>query len=149
MNGPRVAIVLGCLALAPPLAAQDADLHGYLDCRLVARPSERSWTDGGLGKTRFGDGGTTAGCVQAGLVGTWQITPALRALADVQYATPAHDAWSLLEAYLLDFSGDLYDQPASVAFVERLRGEQRFENVDDLIKQMHADVIATRQLLGQ
>lgn len=100
MNGPRVAIVLGCLALAPPLAAQDADLHGYLDCRLVARPSERSWTDGGLGKTRFGDGGTTAGCVQAGLVGTWQITPALRALADVQYATPAHDAWSLLEAYL-------------------------------------------------
>lgn len=56
---------------------------------------------------------------------------------------------SLLEAYLLDFSGDLYDQPAAVAFVERLRGEQRFENVDDLIKQMHADVSATRAALGQ
>ena len=55
---------------------------------------------------------------------------------------------SLLEAYLLDFSGDLYDQPAAVCFVERLRGEQRFENVDDLITQMHADVAATRDALS-
>lgn len=55
---------------------------------------------------------------------------------------------SLLEAYLLDYEGDLYDQPAAVCFVERLRGEQRFDNVEDLIKQMHADVIATREALG-
>ncbi len=55
---------------------------------------------------------------------------------------------SLLEAYVLDFDGDLYDQPAAVSFVERLRGEQRFEHVDDLIKQMHADVAATRTALG-
>ncbi|HVV35832.1 MAG TPA: bifunctional riboflavin kinase/FAD synthetase [Acidimicrobiales bacterium] len=55
---------------------------------------------------------------------------------------------SLLEAYVLDFDGDLYDQPAAVAFVERLRGEQRFDHVDDLIKQMHADVAATRAALG-
>ena len=56
---------------------------------------------------------------------------------------------SLLEAYVLDFEGDLYDQPAAVGFVEHLRAEQRFENVDDLIKQMHADVAATRAALGQ
>lgn len=56
---------------------------------------------------------------------------------------------SLLEAYLLDFDGDLYDQPAAVSFVERLRGEQRFDNVEDLVKQMHADVVATRSALGQ
>lgn len=55
---------------------------------------------------------------------------------------------SLLEAYLLDFEGDLYDQPAAVSFVARLRGEQRFDNVDDLIKQMHADVVATRAALN-
>jgi riboflavin kinase/FMN adenylyltransferase len=55
---------------------------------------------------------------------------------------------SLLEAYLLDFDGDLYDTPAAVAFVERLRGEQRFDHVEDLIKQMHADVSATRAALG-
>jgi riboflavin kinase/FMN adenylyltransferase len=55
---------------------------------------------------------------------------------------------SLLEAYLLDFDADLYDQPAEVAFVERLRGEQKFDSIDDLIKQMHADVLDTRAALG-
>jgi riboflavin kinase/FMN adenylyltransferase len=55
---------------------------------------------------------------------------------------------SLLEAYVLDFDGDLYDQPAAVGFVERLRGEQKFDHVDDLVKQMHADVSATRAALG-
>ncbi|MEY2397674.1 MAG: riboflavin kinase / adenylyltransferase [Actinomycetota bacterium] len=54
---------------------------------------------------------------------------------------------SLLEAYVLDFEGDLYDQPAAVGFVERLRGEQKFDSIDDLIKQMHADVAATRAAL--
>lgn len=56
---------------------------------------------------------------------------------------------SLLEAYLLDFEGDLYDQPAAVCFVERLRGEQRFDSVEDLITQMHHDVSATRAVLAE
>ncbi|MGZ6969702.1 MAG: bifunctional riboflavin kinase/FAD synthetase [Acidimicrobiia bacterium] len=55
---------------------------------------------------------------------------------------------SLLEAYLLDFDGDLYDQPAAVRFVERLRGEERFETVDALKEQMGRDVEATREILG-
>ncbi len=55
---------------------------------------------------------------------------------------------SLLEAFLLDFTGDLYDQPASVRFRARLRGEQRFETVEDLIEQMGKDVEATRRLVG-
>ena len=37
---------------------------------------------------------------------------------------------SLLEAYVLDFDGDLYDQPARCASVERLRGQERFDSVD-------------------
>jgi riboflavin kinase/FMN adenylyltransferase len=55
---------------------------------------------------------------------------------------------SLLEAYLLDFDGDLYGQPAAVRFVERLRGEQRFDSIGDLVEQMGKDVEATRQLIG-
>ncbi len=55
---------------------------------------------------------------------------------------------SLLEAYLLDFDGDLYGQPAAVRFVERLRGEQRFESVEALVEQMGKDVEATRRLVG-
>src|SRR4051794_25802719 len=56
-------------------------------------------------------------------------------------------AVSLLEAYLLDFDGDLYDQPAKVSFVARLRGEQRFESVDALVEQMNRDVDAARSAL--
>ena len=54
---------------------------------------------------------------------------------------------SLLEAYLLDFDGDLYDQPARVCFVARLRGEQRFESVEALVAQMGRDVDAARAAL--
>jgi riboflavin kinase/FMN adenylyltransferase len=54
---------------------------------------------------------------------------------------------SLLEAYLLDFSGDLYDEPARVRFVERLRGEVKFDSVDDLIAQMAVDVDNARTVL--
>jgi riboflavin kinase / FMN adenylyltransferase len=53
----------------------------------------------------------------------------------------------LLEAYVLDFSGDLYGQPSEVAFVERLRGEERFDSIDALVAQMHRDVAATRRIM--
>jgi riboflavin kinase / FMN adenylyltransferase len=46
----------------------------------------------------------------------------------------------LVEAYLIDFDGDLYGRSLRVAFVKRLRGERRFPSVEDLIAQMHRDV---------
>lgn len=52
----------------------------------------------------------------------------------------------LIEAYLLDFDGDLYGQQLRVEFLERLRGEAVFGSVDDLKQQMAADVEATREL---
>lgn len=61
-----------------------------------------------------------------------------------------HDGESpvVLEAYLLDFEGDLYGHRARVSFVSRLRDEQRFESVEELVAQMAADVDATRAALG-
>jgi riboflavin kinase / FMN adenylyltransferase len=50
----------------------------------------------------------------------------------------------LIEAYLLDFDGDLYGQELRLRFLERLRGEQRFATVDALIEEMHRDVERTR-----
>ena len=55
----------------------------------------------------------------------------------------------LLECNLLDFSGDLYGEAVKARFVERLRGEVRFESVEGLVTQMQADVKQTRQLLTQ
>lgn len=60
------------------------------------------------------------------------------------YAAQEH---SLLEAHVLDFDGDLYGQNAAVQFVERLRGEQRFDSVDDLIAQMQRDCDRAREIL--
>ena len=51
-----------------------------------------------------------------------------------------------IEAYLLDYSGDLYDQVVTVEFHARLRDELTFPSVDDLINQMKLDVEATRTL---
>jgi riboflavin kinase/FMN adenylyltransferase len=54
---------------------------------------------------------------------------------------------SLLECYLLDFDGDLYEEPAHVRFVARLRGERRFESVEALVAQMDLDVREARKRL--
>ena len=58
-----------------------------------------------------------------------------------------HADASLLEAYLLDFDGDLYDEPAAVQFVARLRDEERFDSVDALVRRIGDDVAATRSVL--
>jgi riboflavin kinase/FMN adenylyltransferase len=52
----------------------------------------------------------------------------------------------LIEAYLLDFQGDLYGQQLRLEFLARLRGERRFEDLDALIAQMHRDVERTREI---
>lgn len=54
---------------------------------------------------------------------------------------------SLLEAYVLDFEGDLYDEPARVEFVAHLRSQARFESAHDLVDQMARDVATTRRVL--
>jgi riboflavin kinase/FMN adenylyltransferase len=52
----------------------------------------------------------------------------------------------LVEAYLLDFDGDLYGQTLRIAFLDRLRGEKRFDSVDELVAQMRRDVDRARQI---
>lgn len=56
--------------------------------------------------------------------------------------------YSLLEAHLLGWSGDLYGSEARVAFVEHLRDEERFDSVDALIAQMGRDCARARAVLG-
>jgi riboflavin kinase/FMN adenylyltransferase len=60
----------------------------------------------------------------------------------------AEQGMLLLEAHVLDFDGDLYDQPARVKFFHRLRGQERFDNVEALNTQMRADVDQTRRRLS-
>ena len=55
---------------------------------------------------------------------------------------------SLLEAYLLDFDGDLYGEAAKVRFTQRLRPELKFDDIDALVVQIADDVAQTRAALG-
>ncbi|MFQ5528538.1 MAG: riboflavin biosynthesis protein RibF [Thermoanaerobaculia bacterium] len=53
-----------------------------------------------------------------------------------------------VESHLLDFEGDLYGQAASIGFLARLRGEERFPSLDALRSQIGADVRAAREHFG-
>jgi riboflavin kinase / FMN adenylyltransferase len=55
----------------------------------------------------------------------------------------------LVEAYLLDFDGDLYGQSLCIEFLARLRGERRFDTVEALVEQMRRDVARTRELVSE
>ena len=56
--------------------------------------------------------------------------------------------FSLVEAHLLDFQGDLYDEVGTVELVARLRGQEKFASVEALIDQMSSDVAQTRRTLA-
>jgi riboflavin kinase / FMN adenylyltransferase len=52
----------------------------------------------------------------------------------------------LVEAHLIGFDGDLYGETLRIAFLERLRGEKRFETVDELVAQMNRDVDEAKKI---
>lgn len=54
-----------------------------------------------------------------------------------------------VEAYLLDFSGNIYGQSVDLEFLEFLRGDIRFESVEALIEQIAKDVQDTRDWLAK
>ncbi|MGH1577823.1 bifunctional riboflavin kinase/FAD synthetase [Planktotalea sp.] len=53
-----------------------------------------------------------------------------------------------LETFIFDFSGDLYDATLSVALIEYLRPEEKFDGLDALITQMDADSAKARAILA-
>jgi riboflavin kinase/FMN adenylyltransferase len=52
----------------------------------------------------------------------------------------------LIEAYVIDFEGDLYGHELRLDFLQRLRGERRFDGVDALVAQMRRDVEDAREV---
>ncbi len=58
------------------------------------------------------------------------------------------DGQRLVEAYLLDFDGDLYGREISVSIGRRVREQRSFESEDELVRQIGRDVEAVRAALG-
>ena len=55
----------------------------------------------------------------------------------------------VLESHLLDFDGDLYNEPAKVRFVKRIRGQASYTDPEELRAQMAADVDQARGVLSE
>jgi riboflavin kinase/FMN adenylyltransferase len=54
----------------------------------------------------------------------------------------------LLEAHLFDFDGDLYGRRIAVEFVQKLRDEEKFDDLDAMVRQIERDAQAARRILG-
>ena len=57
------------------------------------------------------------------------------------------ESW-LLEVHLFDFDGDLYGRKLDVSFVERLRDEWHFDDLESMVEQMHDDAARARRVLA-
>lgn len=77
------------------------------------------------------------------------VGPGHPALVSVGVRPTFHDDGRVLvEAWLLDWDGDLYGATLDLELVARLREERRFDSVDDLIVQMRADEADARRRIG-
>lgn len=53
-----------------------------------------------------------------------------------------------VEAHILDFDDDIYGENLRVEFLSRIRGERRFNNIEELVKQIQLDIKAARTSLA-
>lgn len=82
------------------------------------------------------------------VVGT--VTPGKRYQAAVSVGTnPTFSGRTrTVEAYVLDTEADLYGQHVAVDFVSRIRGQEKFGSVDDLVVAMDRDTLRARTILS-
>jgi len=69
---------------------------------------------------------------------------AAEAVVNVGYRPTFEENQYWVEAFLLDFSGDLYDRTLRLEFLERIRPEMKFSSVDALKAQVMADIESVR-----
>jgi riboflavin kinase/FMN adenylyltransferase len=82
-------------------------------------------------------------------VPTRGVGPAHPALVSIGVRPTFHDGGRILvEVYLLDYDGDLYDAELAVTVDARLREERRFASVEALVAQMRDDEDRARRLLA-
>lgn len=83
-------------------------------------------------------------CIKAGSQGPW-----LPGAANIGVKPTFGGSVVTIEAHLLDFQGDLYGKELRVQFLERLRPEQRFASVAELVGQIKRDVEAARTVIAR
>jgi riboflavin kinase/FMN adenylyltransferase len=72
-------------------------------------------------------------------------TRGLEGVASLGYKpVVASNGPATLEAFLFDFSGDLYGRRLSIEFLTKLRDEEKYASLDELVAQIRLDCDAAR-----
>jgi len=98
--------------------------------------------------------------------------PTANLVPDERYVVPAHGVYAatshghpaavnvgvrptfdtgrglVVEAHLIGFEGDIYGETLRIAFLDRLRGEERYESVEELVAQMHRDIEDAKRIVA-
>ena len=69
-------------------------------------------------------------------------------VANIGYSPTFDDHIFTVEVHILDFNKNIYGDSIRVNFIERLRDEIKFENIDALSEQIRRDVSQARKILG-
>jgi len=72
----------------------------------------------------------------------------LPGVASLGVRPTVHGVEPLLEAHLFDFDGDLYGRRIDVEFVQKLRDEEKFHDLDAMVRQIDRDAAEARSILG-
>jgi riboflavin kinase/FMN adenylyltransferase len=124
--------------LGAPFAIQDEVVHGDKRGRELGFPTANLVPRAGYASPGHG----VYACRVRVPGGTW-VASATNVGVRPQFATGRGE---LIEAYLIDWSGDLYGESVQIEFLKRLRGERRFASVEALVEQMARDVEQARAI---
>jgi riboflavin kinase/FMN adenylyltransferase len=140
----RAAVDAGDFALASDLLGRE-----YSICGSVSRGSQIGRTMG------FPTANISVGDEQLPPVGVYAVRVdldggSLKGVANFGFRPTVEQAQTqaLLEVHILDFSEEIYDREVEVRFVDRIRGEQKFADIDTLKRQIEIDVRNARDLLS-
>ncbi|MEL7189474.1 MAG: bifunctional riboflavin kinase/FAD synthetase [Pseudomonadota bacterium] len=129
---------LAAQLLTRPFAIRGIVEHGDKNGRKLGYPTANVAIDNYL-RPKYGVYAVTGKVLSTGEV--------LKGAANIGIRPQFEPPKELLEPHFFDFSGDLYGQEIEVAFHHFLRGEAKFESLDDLIVQMDKDCAKARELL--
>ncbi|MDE7025782.1 MAG: riboflavin biosynthesis protein RibF [Paramuribaculum sp.] len=89
----------------------------------------------------------------AGVYAAWVTTPdgvRRAAMVNIGVRPTVNESMSgsTIEAHIIDYAGCLYDEPVCVEFICRMREEQKFNGVDELVAQLRKDEKQVREMLS-
>jgi len=130
---------LAAQLLTRPFAIRGIVEHGDKNGRKLGYPTANLSIESYL-RPRYGVYAVTGKVLATG--------QALKGAANIGIRPQFTPPKELLEPYFFDFSGDLYGQEIEVAFHHFLRGEAKFDSLEDLMVQMEHDCNRAKELLA-